>query len=64
MTTLQRQYDNNNNIIDCLANKNNSISFNIDQKITRQIGNDGEKDVEIMGPLNYLSNCWRAFQIP
>ena len=55
--------DNNNNI-DCPANNNNSISFKCKQQITGQKGNSGTKNVEIMGPLKYLSNFWRTLEIP
>ena len=33
----------NNNIIDFLANNNNTISFKFKQQITGQTGNDGTK---------------------
>ena len=56
--------DNNNNIIDFPTKNNNSISFKFKQKITSQTRNGGTKDVEIMVPLKYLSNFWRAFEIP
>ena len=36
------------NIIDFPANNSNSISFKFKEKMTRQIGNDGTKDVEMM----------------
>ena len=39
--------DNNGNIIDFLTD-NNSASFEFKQKITRQTGIDGTKDVELM----------------
>ena len=48
--------DNNNNIIDFPANKNNSISFKFKQQITRQTRNGGTKDAEVMGSLKYLIN--------
>ena len=56
--------DNNNNIIDFPANKNNSISFKFKQQITEQTGNGSAKDVEIMVPLKFLSNFWRTFEMP
>ena len=37
--------DNNNKIIDFLANNNNRISFQFKQKKTRQTENNGKKDV-------------------
>ena len=43
--------ENNSNIIDFPSSNNNSVSFNFKQKIARQTGNDGTKDVEIMVPL-------------
>ena len=45
----------NNNLID---------SFNFKVKMTSQTGDNGTKNVEIMVLLNYLSNFWRAFEIP
>ena len=56
--------DNNNNIIDFPDNNNNSISFKFKQEITKQTGNGGTKDTEIMAPLKYLSNFWRTFEMP
>ena len=39
--------------------------FNFKTKITGQINNDGRvNDVEIMVPLKYLSNFWRALEMP
>ena len=43
--------DNKHNIIDFVANDNNSNSFKFNQQITEQKGNGGIKDVEIMVPL-------------
>ena len=56
--------DNNDNIIDLHANNNNSASFKFKQQITRQTGNNETKDVKIMVPLKYLSNFWRALEMP
>ena len=56
--------DYNNNIIDFPDNSNNSASFKFKQQITGQTGNGGSKDVEIMVPLNYLSNIWRTLEMP
>ena len=39
-------------------------SFNFKVKFTGQTGNDGTKDVEIIGPLKYLSNFWRTLGMP
>ena len=43
---------------------NTSTSFKFKQQITGQTGNGGTKDVEIMIPLKYLSNFWRALEMP
>ena len=43
--------DNNNNIIDFPADKNNTTSFKFKEQITGQNGNNRTKDVEIMVPL-------------
>ena len=51
-------------IIDFLANNNNSGSFKFKHQITGQAGNGGTKDVEIMVPLKYLSNLWRTHEMP
>ena len=32
--------------------------------MTGQTGDNGTKNVEIMIPLNYLSNFWRTFEMP
>ena len=37
--------------------------FKFKQQITGQTGNGGTKDVEIMSPLKYLSNDWRALEM-
>ena len=39
-------------------------SFNFKVKFTGQSGDDGDKDVEIMVPLKYLSNFWRTLEMP
>ena len=54
---------NNNNIV-IFAENNITDSFKFKAKITGQTGNDGTKDVEIMVPLNYLSNFWRTLEMP
>ena len=54
---------NNNNIIDFLANANYSILFEFKQQITGQTRNGATKNVEIMVPLKYLSNCWKMFEM-
>ena len=43
---------------------NNSISFKFKQQITRQTGSNDTKEVEIMVPLKYLSNFWKALEMP
>ena len=39
------------------SNDNNNASLKSKQKITGQTRKDGTKDVHIMVPLRYLSNC-------
>ena len=55
--------DNNNEITEFTAD-NTTDSLNFKAKITGQTGNDGTKDVEIIVPLNYLSNFWRTLEMP
>ena len=55
---------NDNNEINFFTENNLTNSFNFKAKITGQTGNNGEKDVEIMVPLNYLSNFWRTLEMP
>ena len=55
---------NNGNIIDFHANSNNSVSFKFKQQIAGKTGNGGTKNVEIMVPLKYVSNFWRALEMP
>ena len=55
---------NANDDIAIFADGNTTDSFKFKAKITRQTGNDGTKDVEIMVPLKYLSNFWRTLQMP
>ena len=43
---------------------NNSISSKFKQQLTRHTGNNGTNDVEIMVQLKYLTNFWRALEIP
>ena len=50
-------------IIDFLVDKNKSVSFKFNQQITGQTGNNGTKDVEIMVPLEYLSNFWGTIEM-
>ena len=55
--------DNNNAIVNFVEN-NLTDSFNFKVKITRQTGDDGTKNVEIMVPLEYLINFWRILVMP
>ena len=55
---------NNNNAIANLTDNNLTDLFNFKVKITVQTGDDGTKNVEIMIPLKYLSNFWRALEMP
>ena len=56
--------NNNNGIVD-FNEANTTDSFNHKSKITGQTNDDGETDnVEIMVPLNHLSNFWRTLEIP
>ena len=47
---------NNDNEITEFTGDNTTDSFNFKAKITGRTGNNGTRDVEIMVPLNYLSN--------
>ena len=38
--------------------------FKFKEKVTRQTGNEGTKDVKIAVPLKYLSNFWRTIEMP
>ena len=53
----------NNNVIVNFINNNLTESFNLKVKITGQTGNNGEKNVEKMVPLKYLSNFWRTLKM-
>ena len=55
--------DNNNAIVNFTENIF-ACSFNFKVKMINQTGDDGTKNVEIMVPLNYLSNFGRALEIP
>ena len=55
--------DNNNAIVNFTDN-NLTDSFNFKVKITGQTGDDGTKNVEIMGPLSYLSVFWKILELP
>ena len=56
--------DNNWNIIGFSHDNNNSTWFKFKQKITGQTENSGIHDVQIIVPLNYLSNFWRTPEMP
>ena len=56
--------NNNNNEIANFAENNLTDSFNFKVKITGRTGDDRTKNVEIMVPLKYLSNCWRTVEMP
>ena len=42
----------------------NSASFKFEQKVTATKSADGTKNVKILVPLKYLSNFWRALEMP
>ena len=50
-------------IIDFLANNNNSGSFKFKQQLAGQTGNGGKKDVKIMVLLNYVLNFWGMLEM-
>ena len=54
--------NNNGDIID-IPDDPDTTSFNYQQKITGQAGNNSRKDVQIMIPLKYLSNFWRTLEM-
>ena len=54
--------DNNIAIVN-FAENNLTDSFNFEVKMTGQTGDDGTKNVEIMVPLEYLSNFWRTLEM-
>ena len=54
----------NNNVIVNFSENNLTDSFNFKAKMTGQIGHDGTRNVEIMVSLKYLSNFWRALEMP
>ena len=55
--------NNTDDIIDFL-NDTDSTSFKFKLKVTGQTRIDGTNDAEIMMPLIYLSNFWRALEMP
>ena len=54
----------NSGIAYFLADSNNSALFEFKTKRAGRIGNNGQKDVEIMTPLKHLSDFWRTLEIP
>ena len=50
-------------IIDFLANNDNSGSFKFKQQLAGQTGNGGKKDVKIMVSLNYVLNFWGMLEM-
>ena len=42
----------------------NNPTFKFKKKLTGLTGNDGTKAVQIIAPLEYLSNFWRTLEIP
>ena len=56
--------DNNNNANVNFTENNPTDSFNFKVKMTGQTGDEETKNVEIMVPLKYLSNCWRVLEMP
>ena len=55
---------NNNNAIVDFTNNNLTDSFNFKVKMKGQTGDNGIKYVEIMVPLQYISNIWRNLEMP
>ena len=54
---------NNGDIIDFLANNDNSILFKFKEKITGQTKSDGTNDVEILVLLKKVSNFCRTLDV-
>ena len=54
----------NGNIVDFGQNNPTTTLFEIKLKITSKTGCNGTRDVEIMIPLTYFCNFWRAIEIP
>ena len=56
--------NNNGNFVG-FTSTNTTDSFKFETKITGQTNNDGIiNNVEIMVPLEYLSNFWRSLEMP
>ena len=60
----ERGLDNNDLVVDCPADNNNSSSLKRNGKITGETENNGTKDIEIIVALKYLSNFWRTLKRP
>ena len=63
-STIEMMIDDNGDIVDSPANKNNSNSSKFTQQMTGQTGNSSTKNVEIMVPLKYICNSWRTLEMP
>ena len=59
-----KQTLNNNDVITDFPNNTDSALFKFKQKMTGHAGNNATRDAEIIVPLKYLSNIWRALGIP
>ena len=55
--------DSNNSLANLTADKTDTNSFKIKQKITGQTGNNDTKNVEIIVPLKYLRKFWRTLEM-
>ena len=55
---------NNGNIFDFTVANATTNSFTYKSKITGYTDNNGRIAIEIMVPLKYLSNFWRALEMP
>ena len=60
----EQDLDNNDLVVDCPADDNNSSSIKRNEKITRKTENNGTKDIEIIVALKYISNFWRTLERP
>ena len=54
--------DNTGSITD-FTEANVANLFNLKEKLTGQTGDNGTKNIEIMVPLEYLSNFWRTLEM-
>ena len=61
---LDKPAVNNNNAIVHFTENNLTNLFSFKVKMTGQTGNGGTKDVEVMVPLKYLPNFWKALEMP